>query len=279
MTIDIQPVTGFLGAEIRGIDLAQPLDAAAFDCIHTALLEHLVLFFPDQDITPAQQVAFGRRFGALHVHPFIPCLEGHPEIIVLGSRDDGPGENTRQSNVWHTDLTYTKTPPLGAMLHAIDIPSAGGDTMFANMYAAYEALSGPMQKFLDGLTAVHDIGHTLTRGEFFSGEGLDKLKRTRERTPPVEHPVIRTHPETGRKALFINAHFVSYIKDLTGAESDALLAFLISHVNKPEFQYRHRWRTHDLAFWDNRCTQHYAVVDYAARRIMHRVTICGDVPT
>ncbi len=276
--MDIQPITGSLGAEISGVDLSHPLDTSAFEQIRGALSEYLVLFFPDQDITPDQQVAFGRRFGELHVHPFIPHLEGHKEIIVLGSGDDGPGENTRQSNVWHTDLTYTKTPPMGSLLHAIAIPAAGGDTMFADMYAAFDALSSPIQKFLLDLTAIHDIGHTLTRDEFFSGDGLDKLKRTRERTPPIEHPVIRTHPETGRKALFVNAHFVSHFKDLEPAESDALLAFLLDHVNRPEFQCRHRWAKHDLALWDNRCTQHYAVIDYSTRRTMHRVTICGDVP-
>ena len=284
--IDVKPVTGALGGEIIGPDLREPLDDAKFCEIKDALLEHLVIFFRDQDITPDQHIAFGRRFGELNIHPYIPHLEGHPEIIVLGSREDDPAPNTleeqtkakRNSNAWHTDMTYTAIPPMGSILHGVEIPESGGDTMFVNLYAAYEALSDKMQRFLSDLTAVHDIMHTKTREDFSTPEGLDQIKRNQRVTPAVEHPVIRTHPETKRKCLFVNKHFTSHIKDLSQLESDRLLNMLTDHINKPEFQCRFRWQPHSIAFWDNRCTQHYAVVDYGTRRTMHRVTVNGDKP-
>lgn len=276
--IEVHPLTGMLGAEIAGVDLSQPLDDETFEEIHQAWLDHLVIFFRDQDITPDQQIEFGRRFGELHIHPFIPNLEDYPEIIKLQSADDGPGEMAYQSNTWHTDLTYEAIPPKASILRAIEVPEAGGDTMWNNLYAAYEALSPRMQDIVDGLTAVHFIAVSMP-ADFLEQKWSGKqVTRFHDVTPPVEHPVVRTHPETGRKCLFVNRNFTSHIKDLHRTESDALLAYLIEHIEQPEFQCRFHWTDNAIAMWDNRCTQHYAITDYASRRVMHRVTVCGDKP-
>ncbi len=276
--IEVRPLAGSLGAEICGVDLRDSLDDETFEEIHQALLDNLVIFLRNQDITPDQQKAFGRRFGELHIHPYIPTLEGHPEIIKLESADDGPGEMAYQSNTWHTDLTYTAEPPMGSMLHGIKVPAVGGDTMFLNLYASYQALSDTMRSLVDGLTAVHDIVASMPPDFTRQSWAPKQLARMQEATPPVEHPVVRTHPETKRKCLFVNRNFTSYIKGMTLPESDALLGFLLEHIEQPEFQCRFHWQTKSLAFWDNRCTQHYAVNDYRSKRQMHRVTICGERP-
>lgn len=276
--IEVRPLAGSLGAEICGVDLRDSLDDETFEEIHQALLDNLVIFLRNQDITPDQQKAFGRRFGELHIHPYIPTLEGHPEIIKLESADDGPGEMAYQSNTWHTDLTYTAEPPMGSMLHGIKVPAVGGDTMFLNLYASYQALSDTMKSLVDDLTAVHDIVASMPPDFTRQSWAPKQLARMQEATPPVEHPVVRTHPETKRKCLFVNRNFTSYIKGMTLPESDALLGFLLEHIEQPEFQCRFHWETKSLAFWDNRCTQHYAVNDYRSKRQMHRVTICGERP-
>jgi taurine dioxygenase len=276
--IEVRPLAGSLGAEICGVDLRDSLDDETFEEIHQALLDNLVIFLRNQDITPDQQKAFGRRFGELHIHPYIPTLEGHPEIIKLESADDGPGEMAYQSNTWHTDLTYTAEPPMGSMLHGIKVPAVGGDTMFLNLYASYQALSDTMRSLVDGLTAVHDIVASMPPDFTRQSWAPKQLARMQDVTPPVEHPVVRTHPETKRKCLFVNRNFTSYIKGMTLPESDALLGFLLEHIEQPEFQCRFHWQTKSLAFWDNRCTQHYAVNDYRSKRQMHRVTICGERP-
>jgi taurine dioxygenase len=276
--IEVRPLAGSLGAEICGVDLRDSLDDETFEEIHQALLDNLVIFLRNQDITPDQQKAFGRRFGELHIHPYIPTLEGHPEIIKLESADDGPGEMAYQSNTWHTDLTYTAEPPMGSMLHGIKVPAVGGDTMFLNLYASYQALSDTMKSLVDGLTAVHDIVASMPPDFTRQSWAPKQLARMQDVTPPVEHPVVRTHPETKRKCLFVNRNFTSYIKGMTLPESDALLGFLLEHIEQPEFQCRFHWETKSLAFWDNRCTQHYAVNDYRSKRQMHRVTICGERP-
>jgi len=276
--IEVRPVAGNLGAEIHGIDLRKPLSDSAYTEIHAALLEYLVIFFRDQDITPEQQKDFGRYFGELHVHPYIPALEGHPEIIELKSAENGPAEMAYQSNQWHTDLTYVEKPPMGSILWSQISPAAGGDTMFLNLYRAFETLSPKMQEFVSGLTAVHDIVASMPIDFMEQSWAPNQLKRLQEITPPVEHPVVRTHPETGKKLLFVNANFTSHIKELSRPESAALLNYLYEHIAKPENVCRFNWQTHSMAFWDNRCTQHYAINDYTSLRVMHRVTVCGDKP-
>jgi len=274
--IEVQPLTGALGAELHGIDLAQPLGNQAYQEIHDALMEHQVVFFRDQDITPEQHIAFAGSFGELHVHPYAPQLEGYPEILVLNNDAERPP----RVNAWHTDVTFEERPPMGSILHGKVIPEHGGDTVWANTYMAYEALSDQLQHFLDGLTAVHDYARA------FFGLGVperevdwDKLAQARKTRPPREHPVVRTHPVTGRKSLFVNSVFTSHIKGLKQKESEAILRMLYEHMQSPDFQCRFRWRENSIAFWDNRCTQHFAVADYypEARR-MHRVTVIGERP-
>jgi len=239
-------------------------------------MEHQVVFFRDQDITPEQHIAFAGSFGELHVHPYAPQLEGYPEILVLNNDAERPP----RVNAWHTDVTFEERPPMGSILHGKVIPEHGGDTVWANTYMAYEALSDQLQHFLDGLTAVHDYARA------FFGLGVherevdwDKLAQARKTRPPREHPVVRTHPVTGRKSLFVNSVFTSHIKDLKQKESEAILRMLYEHMQSPDFQCRFRWRENSIAFWDNRCTQHFAVADYypEARR-MHRVTVIGERP-
>jgi taurine dioxygenase len=274
---DLDPITGALGGEIHGIDLSEPVDDEMLQEIYDALLQNLVLFFRDQHITPAQQIEFGRRFGELHVHPLIPHLKGYPEILALGG-GEGPRPQTRNSNVWHADLTYIATPPMGSILRGVEVPEAGGDTMWTNMYAAYDALSERMKRFLSDLSAVHDIAKTSRREDLSTKAGVDRFWKSQETTPPVTHPVIRIHPEINQKCIFVSRAFTTHIPDLEPRESESVLRFLMEHIEKPEFQCRFHWRKDSIAFWDNRCTQHYAVVDYSERRTMHRVTICGDQP-
>ena len=271
-------IAGALGAEISGVDLAKPLDDEVFAEIQAALLGHLVIFFRDQHLTPEQHIAFGRRFGELHVHPYIPNLEGYPEIIKLKSAEDGPGEMAYQSNTWHTDLTYSAEPPMASILYGVTVPEAGGDTMWNNLYAAYEGLSPRMRAFVEDLTATHNIVTSMPANFMEQNWAPDQLKRLQEMTPPVEHPVVRTHPETGRKCLFVNRNFTSHINELSRFESDSLLRLLYEHIEQPEYVVRFHWREGSLAMWDNRCTQHYALTDYRSLRVMHRVTVCGDLP-
>ncbi len=276
--ITVTPLAGALGAEIAGVDLTEDLDDETLREIHQAFLDHLVIFFRDQALTPEQQIAFGERFGTLHIHPFIPNLDNYPQIIRLESKESGPAQMAYQSNTWHTDLTYEAKPPMASILHGLEIPEAGGDTMWNNLYAAYEGLSAPMRGFLDGLTAVHNIVSSMPADFMEQSWAPKQLQRLQEKTPPVEHPVVRTHPETGRKCLFVNRNFTSHIAGLHRKESDVLLAYLYEHAEQPEFVVRFKWRKHSLAMWDNRCTQHYALVDYRSKRTMHRVTVCGDRP-
>jgi taurine dioxygenase len=276
--IEVRPVSGNLGAEIHGIDLREPMTDSIYQEVRQALLENCVIFFRDQDITPDQQKAFAARFGELQIHPYIPTLDGYPEIIELASDPDGPAEMSYQSNKWHTDMTFMQEPPLGCVLYGKIIPDAGGDTMFLNLYRALETLSPAMQEFVAGLTAVHNITASMPEDFINLSWAPKQLERLHEKTPAVEHPVVRTHPETGRKCLFVNSNFTSHIKDLNRNESDALLSMLYEHIAKPENVCRFNWGTGSIAFWDNRCTQHYAVNDYHSLRVMHRVTINGDRP-
>lgn len=268
--VELSPV---IGAVVRGIDLSLPLDDAAIASITAALLRHQVLFFEDQNLSPERQRDFAGRFGTLHVHPLYPKVADVPEIIVL---DTHPGNPTDNDN-WHTDVTFIDTPPLGAVLAAAELPPSGGDTMWASLTAAYDALSLMLQHLLDGLTATHDF--TKSFPEPIEAAAQEAWRKARGANPVVSHPVVRRHPLTGAKSLFVNFGFTTRINELTKPESDALLAFLFTHSAKPEFTVRWKWQAGSVAFWDNRVTQHYALSDYLpARRIMHRATVIGDRP-
>ncbi len=267
-TIQIRKLTPVIGAEIGGIDLSQPLGNQAFQEVHDALMDNLVIFFRDQQLDHTQQAEFGRRFGELHIHPAAPSIPGHPEIMIIHADANSKFVN---GEAWHSDVSCDPEPPMGSVLYLRVMPEVGGDTMFANMYAAFEALSQPMQRMLAGLTAVHD-GEGLYRGRY----GTDDRGRV---YPRAEHPVIRTHKVTGRQALFVNSFFTTRIKELTKPESDALLAFLFRHIETPEFSCLFRWAPNSLAFWDNRSCQHQALWDYYPHtRSGTRVTIKGDRP-
>ena len=265
---------GFV-AEIGGLDLSRPLSREAIATLRESLLRYKLLLFRGQSLTPLQQRDFAAEFGSLHTHPLIENVNEQPEIMVL---DFGPDRRYENSD-WHTDVTFIETPPLGSILHGVIIPDVGGDTIFADLGAAYDALSAPVKTLLTGLNARHDFAKSFRRDEFPTADYAAKWDRTRQTHPPVSHPVVRTHPDTGEKGLFVNEGFTLAIEGLSAEESRALLEFLFAHSRKPEFTYRHRWRAGDVLFWDNRITQHYAVADYwPRRRRMHRATILGDRP-
>ena len=276
MSLRITPLSSALGAQISGVDIRQTLSAEDRDAIERALLAHQVLFFRDQPITPQQQARFAANFGDLHIHPIYPNVPEQPEVLIL----DTAVTDVRDNAVWHTDVTFLPTPALGAVLSAKQLPAYGGDTLWASGIAAFDALSAPMQALLDGLTATHDFTRSFPLERFGNtAEDLLRWEETRRKNPPLSHPVVRTHPVTGRKALFINDGFTTRINELEPAESEAILKLLFAHATRPEFTIRWRWQENDVAFWDNRVTQHYAVDDYRPqRRVMHRATILGDVP-
>lgn len=271
-TLTVDRLTGTTGAVIEGVDLRQasPEIVAA---IESAVLEHLVLVFPGQSLQPAEQVAFGRLLGHLDVAPFGPKHPDQSEMTVL-DQESPKGEG---ADSWHSDNTFLSEPPSYTMLQAVELPETGGDTCWSNMYEAYESLSGPMQRFLDGLTATHDLTKTLALAIERGNSDAD-LDAMRAQFPAEHHPVVRTHPVTRRKALFVNGNFTTRIDQLTDAESRRLLELLFEHVKTPDFQCRYRWSAGTVTLWDNRCLQHYAVPDYHNRRIMHRVTVSGDRP-
>ena len=267
----VSPLTGVLGAEIEGIDLAKPLDPPAQKALEDAWMEHQVLFFRDQALSVDQHKAFARGFGELHVHPVLQQMadQGHPEIVVLESDAKRPYVADR----WHSDVTFEKCPPLGSILRAVAVPETGGDTMWANMYAAHDALSDTMQGLLSGLTAFHD------GGGFARIAKDESQRRDLESRQTAVHPVVRTHPVTGKKALFVNSVFTKRIVGMKPAESRALLGFLCDHLASPDFSCRFRWRKDSIAMWDNRCTQHRVVADAVpSYRRMERVTLIGDEP-
>ncbi|HYE46454.1 MAG TPA: taurine dioxygenase [Caulobacter sp.] len=274
--LEIEPLSPAIGAVLRGVNLADRASDDLVCDIRAALLKHQVIFFEGQDFTPTQQRDFAARFGDLHVHPLYDRDEGHPEIMIIDNHVDNPTDN----NFWHTDVTFIDTPPMGSILAARQLPPVGGDTMWASMTAAYNALSRPMQRFLEGLEAVHDFAYAFTAdGIAGSQAGREKYEKAVAANPPVTHPVIRTHPETGEPGIFVNSVFTRRIKGLRREESKALMAFLNAHIQQPEFVVRWRWRPGDVAFWDNRNTQHRAVDDFLPhRRIMTRATVLGDKP-
>ena len=268
--IKIVPLTPTIGAEITGVDLSQPLDDAVRQEIQDALLNHLVVFFRGQTLSPEGLKAFGRQFGQLTTHPIQPTrIEGHPEIFIV--RTDEKSESATGEE-WHSDLSFQAEPAMGSILHLLEVPpNGGGDTMFANMYAAYETLSPSLQRFLEGLTAIHDSSGP------FRGRYADVAAN--QSYPKSEHPVIRTHPVTGGKLLYVNRVFTTHIAQLKRHESDGLLQVLYRHIETPEFHCRFKWQPGSVAFWDNRVTQHHALWDYfPQRRSGHRVTLAGDRP-
>ena len=274
--LTITPLSHALGAQISGVDIAQPLNVEQRDAIEQALLKHQVLFFRDQPITPEQQARFAANFGDLHIHPIYPNVPEQPEVLIL----DTAQTDVRDNAVWHTDVTFLPTPALGAVLSAKLLPAFGGDTLWASGIAAYEALSEPLKVLLQGLSATHDFVKSFPLERFGNTpQALEQWEATRKKNPPLSHPVIRTHPVSGRKSLFVNEGFTTRINELSDSESEAILKLLFAHATRPEFTIRWRWQENDVAFWDNRVTQHYAVDDYRPqRRVMHRATILGDVP-
>lgn len=274
--ISLEPVTPTIGAIVHGVDLSKELSDGAVREIRNALLKHEVLFFENQNPSPQQHRDFAARFGALHVHPVYPQVEGTPEILVL---DNHPGNPTDNDN-WHTDVTFIETPPMASILAARLLPPWGGDTIWSSMTAAYEALSAPFREFLATLEAVHDFTRSFPPDRQVSrNAGEARYDKARREHPPVTHPVVRTHPETGKRGLFVNYGFTTHIKGLKRRESAALLKLLHEHIQQPEFLVRWRWKPRSIAFWDNRNTQHYAVNDYLPhRRVMHRATILGERP-
>jgi taurine dioxygenase len=265
--LDVRPMTKRIGAEIFGVDLAAPtLADRVVSELHDALMAHQVIFFRDQALDHESHKRLGRAFGPLSIHSGVPGIAGHPEIVAIHADADSKfvaGED------WHSDLSCNAEPPLGSILHMHTVPEDGGDTLFSSMYAAYDALSPAMKTFLEPLNAIHDGNHV-----------YQALFPDPSKTYPCNtHPVIRTHPVTRRKALYVNGSYTTRIPDLRKEESDAVLGFLYAHVKNPNFQVRFRWRRNSMAFWDNRCTQHFAVWDYFPEtRSGFRVTVAGDKP-
>ncbi len=287
MTVVVSRLSGHLGAEIQGVDLASELSNAAFAQILDAFNAHSLVVFRDQTLDPAQQVAFSRRFGPAIEH----LLEGfrmaeNPEVFVVSNlTEDGTPKGKPKGAIyagqyWHSDLSYMAEPAMASMLHAKRVPSAGGDTMFAAMHAAYDALSDPMKAFLSGLTACHDYTHAYETVFSKLPNRPPMTDEQKAKVPPVDHPVVRRHPATGRPALFVNPGFTRRINGLAEDESRAILDFLFTHTTRHEFVHRHHWRPGDVVMWDNRALMHRAVADYdmSEARHMHRTTIAGDAP-
>ena len=268
------PSSGYTGAEVSGVDLCGPFDDATVAELRAGLLKYKVLFFRDQRITTEQHLAFARNFGALEVHPFAPSKPGYPEVLAITHNRESRG----RENTWHSDVTWREVPSLGSVLRAIEVPPVGGDTLFSDMYAAYEGLSDAVKAKIDGAVAVHDFAH-FRESLRKQGKTEAEIEAFNRQYPMVEHPVVRTHPETGRRSLYVNAAFTQHIVGLEPEESAELLAHLYAQAAIPEYQCRFRWEADSIAFWDNRASQHYAVSDYwPAVRRMERVTIIGDRP-
>ena len=270
----VTPLASALGAELHGVDLTRELSVETLREIRRLLVEHEVIFFRDQNISPQQHRALAASFGPLQTHPAYGTVEGIPEITILEST----AENPTKIEAWHTDMTFRKHPPMGCVLRSKIIPSRGGDTMWASMTAAYDALSAPMQKFLTGLSAEHDFSHGFKESLAEPG-GRERLAQAVADNPPVIHPVIRTHPESGKKVIFVNSLFTTRILELNKDESQAVLHFLYEHITTPEFSCRFNWKPDSIAIWDNRSTQHKPINDYfPEHRMLHRCVIDGDKP-
>ena len=273
-SLEIQPRTVAIGADVYGVDLAQ-IDAPTFAKIKTALHHHLVLFFHEQRLTPEAHMAFAANFGEMEIHEVFTPLDNHPEISIL----EHDAKRPPISDSWHSDVTYRPDPSMASILHAQSIPPNGGDTLWLSAVAAYKKLSEPLKTMLEGLNCEHDFLQAY--GSYFrkQADGPERIRRAQIENPPTIHPLIVIHPVTGEKVLYVNPTFTSRIVDLPRKESDAILKFLFEHLLQPEFQVRFKWTENDVAIWDNRATQHYATGDYYPEyRRMHRVTVGGDRP-
>lgn len=271
----IRQIAGALGAELHGVDLTQPLSAAVLHSVRAALLQHQVIFFRDQNLNPEQFMGFASHLGLPIEYPFVKGLEGFPCVVEVKKLEH---EKVNFGGIWHSDTTYLEQPPLGSMLLAKEVPPYGGDTLFANQYMAWDTLSDTMKSLLEGLVGTSSSSKadvSKTREDRIKSDGKDKAPKEYL----ANHPLVRTHPETGRKALYLNVAHTSGIVGMTDAESAPILNFLFQHQVKPEFTCRFVWQVHSLAVWDNRCTQHNPVNDYHGfRRVMHRITLAGDKP-
>ncbi len=274
LPIQITPYSPTIGGEISGIDLSQPLTDGQVEGIRAALLDRKVLFFRDQNITTEQHLEFARNFGDLEVHPFAPHKDGYPEVLAITHDREHPG----QENGWHSDVTWRLQPSLGSILRCIECPPMGGDTLFADMYAAYDGLPEVVREKIEGRMALHDFEGFRVRLRK-RGATEAELEEFNKTYPNPEHPVIRSHPETGRKGIYVNAAFTKHIIGMAPEESERLLAILYHQANMPEYQCRFRWAANSIAFWDNRACQHYAASDYwPNNRKVERVTVIGDTP-
>lgn len=273
-TVEILPLTPVIGAEVRGVDLGEPLVPAELATIDRAFLERQLLFFRDQDVSVGQLLDFGRHFGNVSLPPIGPAHPDYPEVMIFELFEPrGAGADS-----WHVDASYTREPPKATILKAVKLPEVGGDTYFANMAAAYEALSPSFREMIEGLRAVHDISVPMRWAIDKGIRSEEEYEPTRRAFPPVEHPLVRTHPETGRRSLFLATNCTTQIVGLNEQESDLLLGFLLRHIQSPEFHCRFHWEPHSIALWDQRCTVHYAIPDYAEQRTMYRLSIDGDAP-
>lgn len=281
--LSVRPISRACGAEVSGIDLTRTLEPHAVQQLHKALAEHGLLLFRNADLAPQQHIAFSRQFGPLETHVVGEFnLPEHPEVFVVSNvMEEGKLKGAVYAGqYWHSDLSYMRKPSLGSLLLCREMPEIGGDTMWANMYLAYDTLSDVLKKFLFTLKAIHDYSHAYDTYFAHLKERPPLTPEQRAKTPPVEQPMIRTHPASGRKALYINPGFTKGIVGMPKEESQPILEMLFAHSTRPEFIYRHKWKVNDLIFWDNRCTMHYALADYdfSVRRHMHRTTIAGDAP-
>jgi taurine dioxygenase len=275
-SLEVRPISGVLGAEIDGLHLSEPLDDATVAKIRAAFIEHHVLVFREQQLTPEQQVRFGRYFGELDTHPFVEMNPEHPEVLDIIT---DPTDRANFGGGWHTDVTFLDEPDLGSILYAVELPPVGGDTLFADQHAAYDALSPTMQGLLDGLVAIHSAGPQYAEGGLSTLSKQMQTKNAELAARTVEHPVVRTHPESGRKSLYVNRAFTIGIRGMKTAESLALLDFLCDHAVQERFTCRVRWEPGTLTMWDNRSVQHYALHDYQGNiRHMRRITVKGDRP-
>ncbi|HVA05504.1 MAG TPA: TauD/TfdA family dioxygenase [Acidimicrobiales bacterium] len=272
----VEPVSGTVGAVVRGADLSEPLDEPTVAEIRKAFLAHHVLFFHEQDLSPEAQLRVGRYFGELDTHPFVEGMESLPEVIEIITE---PDDRLNFGGGWHSDVTFLEEPDLASILYAIEVPPFGGDTLFANQHTAYEALSDTMKDLLEGLVAKHSAGPQYAEGGYSTLSKSMKTRSVQQADRVVHHPLVRTHPETGRKALYVNPAFTVGIEGMRPDESMALLGFLFNHAVREPFTCRFRWSPGSVAMWDNRSVQHYALFDYRGhRRHMRRITVKGDRP-